>query len=113
VLTLIFAGVLVATLVATFAPAAFLHQVTVFSLACAVGWLVIWRVHPALHTPLMSLTNAISGIVLVGALHQFTARDPLASTLGWFGILLATCCIVGGFLLTGRMIRLFRPGRTA
>ena len=90
------------------APREFLSHFTVFVLACFVGWQVIWSVTPALHTPLMSVTNAISGIIVVGGLLQqrtdFTA--PI-TFIGAAAVLLATINIVGGFLVTQRMLRMF------
>ena len=90
------------------APAGFLSHLTVFALACVVGWQVIWNVTPALHTPLMSVTNAISGIIVVGGMLQVSG--PVSSpavVLGALAILLATINIVGGFLVTQRMLRMF------
>jgi H+-translocating NAD(P) transhydrogenase subunit alpha len=91
------------------APPGFLSHLTVFALACVVGWQVIWNVSPALHTPLMSVTNAISGIIVVGGMLQIAG--PLESPvviLGGLAILLATINISGGFLVTQRMLRMFR-----
>jgi H+-translocating NAD(P) transhydrogenase subunit alpha len=91
------------------APPAFLSHLTVFALACIVGWQVVWNVTPALHTPLMSVTNAISGIIVIGGMLQVSG--PPSSTivmLGAAAILLATINIAGGFLVTQRMLRMFR-----
>jgi NAD(P) transhydrogenase subunit alpha len=91
------------------APAAFLSHLTVFALACVIGFQVIWNVSPALHTPLMSVTNAISGIIVVGGMLQVSG--PLGSPvviLGAVAILLAAINISGGFLVTQRMLRMFR-----
>ena len=88
---------------------AFLAHLTVFALACVVGWQVVWNVTPALHTPLMSVTNAISGIIVIGGMLQVSG--PATSTitiLGAAAILLATINIAGGFLVTQRMLRMFR-----
>jgi NAD(P) transhydrogenase subunit alpha len=95
------------------APPAFLSHLIVFVLACFIGYQVIWNVTPALHTPLMSVTNAISGIILVGGLLH--ASDGfgghVASTvLGGAAILIATINIAGGFLVTQRMLKMFRRG---
>jgi NAD(P) transhydrogenase subunit alpha len=91
------------------APGEFLSHFTVFALACVIGWQVIWNVTPALHTPLMSVTNAISGIILVGGMLQVGGRPgSLMSLLGASAILLATINIVGGFMVTERMLRMFR-----
>ncbi len=89
--------------------ATFLQHLTVFVLACFVGWQVVWNVTPALHTPLMSVTNAISGIILLGGMLQ-AKGDPLspATLLGTVAILLATINIAGGFLVTQRMLKMFR-----
>jgi NAD(P) transhydrogenase subunit alpha len=91
------------------APPDFLSHLTVFALACIVGWQVVWNVTPALHTPLMSVTNAISGIIVIGGMLQVSG--PPGSTiviLGAAAILLATINIAGGFLVTQRMLRMFR-----
>jgi H+-translocating NAD(P) transhydrogenase subunit alpha len=91
------------------APSEFLSHLTVFALACVVGWQVIWNVTPALHTPLMSVTNAISGIIVIGGMLQVSG--PISSpvtVLGASAILLATINIVGGFLVSQRMLRMFR-----
>ena len=93
----------------TAGAALFLQHLTVFVLACFVGWQVVWNVTPALHTPLMSVTNAISGIILLGGMLQ-AKGDPLspAALLGTAAILLATINIAGGFLVTQRMLKMFR-----
>ncbi len=94
------------------APASFLSHFTVFVLACFVGWQVIWNVSPSLHTPLMSVTNAISGIIIIGGLLQL--EGPVAqgwsatSVLGAIAILVGTINISGGFLVTQRMLKMFR-----
>ncbi|TPV95882.1 MAG: Re/Si-specific NAD(P)(+) transhydrogenase subunit alpha [Myxococcales bacterium FL481] len=87
----------------------FLSHFTVFVLACFVGWQVIWNVSPALHTPLMSVTNAISGIIIVGGMLQIggPASSP-AAILGAIAICVATINIAGGFLVTQRMLKMFR-----
>ena len=87
------------------APAAFMGHFTVFVLACFVGWQVIWRVTPALHTPLMSVTNAISSIIVIGAL--LLAATPDWRILALFALLLASINIAGGFLVTHRMLKMF------
>lgn len=90
-------------------PESFLSHLTVFVLACFVGWQVIWNVKPALHTPLMSVTNAISGIIIIGGILQVT-QDELNATviLGAAAVLLASINIAGGFLVTSRMLAMFR-----
>jgi NAD(P) transhydrogenase subunit alpha len=81
----------------------------VFALACIVGWQVIWNVTPALHTPLMSVTNAISGIIVVGGMLAVSGPPGSAPVvLGALAILLASINIAGGFLVTQRMLRMFR-----
>ena len=91
------------------APAAFLAHLTVFALACIVGWQVVWNVTPALHTPLMSVTNAISGIIVIGGMLQISGPlDSPIVILGALAILLATINIAGGFLVTQRMLKMFR-----
>lgn len=91
-----------------FAPPSFVSHLTVFVLAVFVGYQVIWNVTPALHTPLMSVTNAISGIIVVGALVQLGARSPLVATLGGLALFVGTINIAGGFLVTQRMLKMFR-----
>jgi H+-translocating NAD(P) transhydrogenase subunit alpha len=101
---------LVALLLAgAFAPAAFVGHLTVFVLSCFIGWQVVWNVTPALHTPLMSVTNAVSGIILVGGMLQISG--PLGSPvviLSAIAVLLATINIAGGFLVTQRMLKMFQ-----
>jgi H+-translocating NAD(P) transhydrogenase subunit alpha len=106
---LIVAGVLL-LLIGYAAPASTLSHFTVFILACFVGWQVVWNVKPALHTPLMSVTNAISGIILVGGMLQLTGTSSLNLTtiLGAFAVLIAAINIAGGFLVTNRMLGMFR-----
>jgi NAD(P) transhydrogenase subunit alpha len=91
------------------APPAFLSHLSVFALACIVGWQVVWNVTPALHTPLMSVTNAISGIIVIGGMLQVSGPPTSPITiLGAVAILLATINIAGGFLVTQRMLKMFR-----
>jgi H+-translocating NAD(P) transhydrogenase subunit alpha len=91
------------------APPSFLSHFTVFILACFVGWQVIWNVSPALHTPLMSVTNAISGIIIVGGMLQISGSMNSPTTiLGAIAILVGTINISGGFLVTQRMLKMFR-----
>ncbi len=102
-------GVVLLLLAGTFAPASFLTHFTVFVLSCFIGWQVVWNVTPALHTPLMSVTNAISGIILVGAIVQVTSPSNSVSTiLAAIAILVAMINIAGGFLVTHRMLGMFR-----
>ncbi len=95
--------------VGTGVPSEFLSHLTVFVLACFVGWQVIWNVKPALHTPLMSVTNAISGIIIIGGMLQISGA-PSSPTiiLGAIAILLGTINISGGFLVTQRMLKMFQ-----
>ena len=91
-----------------FAPDDFLQHLTVFVLACFVGWQVIWSVTPALHTPLMSVTNAISGIIIVGGMLQVGSGElDLPAILGAVAVLVAAINISGGFLVTQRMLAMF------
>lgn len=94
--------------VGSVAPADFMSHFTVFVLACFVGWQVVWNVTPALHTPLMSVTNAISGIIVIGALLQLDAPSSLAVWLAAFAVLIASINIAGGFLVTQRMLKMFQ-----
>jgi NAD(P) transhydrogenase subunit alpha len=90
------------------APASTLGHFTVFILACFVGYQVVWSVKPALHTPLMSVTNAISGIILIGGMLQLSGNAfSLTSILGAVAVLIATINIAGGFLVTRRMLAMF------
>jgi H+-translocating NAD(P) transhydrogenase subunit alpha len=96
-----------ATLAAN-APSHFMTGLTVFVLACFVGYYVVWRVTPALHSPLMAVTNAISSVIIVGAiLTGGVALAGTAKALGAFAVFLAAINIFGGFAVTGRMLRMF------
>jgi NAD(P) transhydrogenase subunit alpha len=105
-------------LVGLYAPASFLSHFTVFVLACFVGYMVVWNVTPALHTPLMSVTNAISSIIAIGALVQVAppltaagaADRPNALILGLavFALVLTAVNMFGGFAVTRRMLAMFR-----
>jgi NAD(P) transhydrogenase subunit alpha len=91
------------------APPSFVTHFTVFVLACFVGYQVVWSVTPALHTPLMSVTNAISGIIIIGGMLALAGPLLSATTiLGAIAVLIATINIAGGFLVTGRMLAMFR-----
>jgi NAD(P) transhydrogenase subunit alpha len=90
------------------APASFMAHFTVFVLSCFIGYMVIWNVTPALHTPLMSVTNAISSIIVVGALIQVSTSSSIITILAGISILIATINIVGGFAVTQRMLKMFR-----
>ena len=106
-LPLLIAG-LVLFSVGAVAPESFMAHFTVFILACFVGYQVIWNVSPSLHTPLMSVTNAISGIIVIGALVQISATNVIVSSLAGLAILIASINIAGGFLVTRRMLEMFR-----
>ncbi|QIA65258.1 Re/Si-specific NAD(P)(+) transhydrogenase subunit alpha [Vibrio astriarenae] len=97
--------------IASVAPAAFLAHFTVFVLACVVGYYVVWNVTHALHTPLMSVTNAISGIIIVGALLQVGQGNGVVSFLAFIAILIASINIFGGFTVTKRMLEMFRKDK--
>ena len=98
----------------------FITDVTIFVLAVFVGYYVVWSVTPALHTPLMSVTNAISGIIVVGALIAVGTQIPgtttgpdggslsISKTLGFVAVLLASINIFGGFIVTQRMLQMFK-----
>jgi NAD(P) transhydrogenase subunit alpha len=83
---------------------------TVFILACFVGYYVVWKVTPALHTPLMSVTNAISGIIVVGAIIAVGPSEgsTLSRSVGFFAVVIASINIFGGFLVTQRMLDMYR-----
>ncbi len=90
------------------APAEFMGHFTVFVLACFVGYMVIWNVTPALHTPLMSVTNAISSIIVIGALLQISSSDLLIKWIATGTVLITAVNIFGGFAVTRRMLDMFR-----
>ncbi|ARB69617.1 Re/Si-specific NAD(P)(+) transhydrogenase subunit alpha [Neisseria meningitidis] len=92
------------------APAAFLNHFIVFVLACVIGYYVVWNVSHSLHTPLMSVTNAISGIIVVGALLQIGQGNGFVSLLSFVAILIASINIFGGFFVTRRMLNMFKKG---
>jgi NAD(P) transhydrogenase subunit alpha len=100
-------GVLLFVAIAMTQDRGLITDLTVFVLACIVGWQVIWNVSASLHTPLMSVTNAISGIIIVGGMVQ-VGTGGLAAVLGAFAIFFATINIAGGFLVTHRMLKMFR-----
>ncbi len=90
------------------APVSFMTHFTVFVLACFIGYMVIWNVTAALHTPLMSVTNAISSIIVIGALIQISASDPTVALLAGIGVLITSINITGGFAVTRRMLKMFQ-----
>ena len=89
------------------APPSFMGHFTVFILSCFIGYMVIWNVTPSLHTPLMSVTNAISSIIIIGALLQVSSQSNLITGLSALAILVASINIVGGFAVTQRMLKMF------
>ena len=101
-------GALLLFLIGASAPPAFMQHLTVFVLACFIGYHVIWNVAPALHTPLMSVTNAISGIIVIGALLQIGNPSRIVLVLAGISVLIATINIAGGFWVTQRMLKMFR-----
>lgn len=91
------------------APESFLQHFTVFVLSCFIGWQVIWNVTPSLHTPLMSVTNAISGIIVIGAiLHLAQAENAAVAIMAFVAVLIASINVGGGFRVTHRMLKMFR-----
>lgn len=101
-------GGLALLIIGSFAPASFMQHLIVFALACFVGFQVIWNVSHALHTPLMSITNAISGIIVVGALLQIGSPSWIVIILAAISVMIATINIVGGFMVTRRMLAMFQ-----
>ncbi|MFT5113809.1 MAG: NAD(P) transhydrogenase subunit alpha [Parasphingorhabdus sp.] len=101
-------GLLSILWVGSVAPASFMPHFIVFVLACFIGYQVVWAVTPALHTPLMSVTNAISGIIVIGALLQINSSQTIVWILASIAVLIATINIVGGFLVTQRMLKMFQ-----
>lgn len=86
-----------------------IYAMTIFILACFVGYYVVWKVTPALHTPLMALTNAISGIIIIGSMLASSPTDfGLSSLLGYLATFLAAINIFGGFVVTERMLGMFK-----
>ncbi|GGC06090.1 NAD(P) transhydrogenase subunit alpha [Marinobacterium zhoushanense] len=90
------------------APPEFIGHLTVFVLSCFIGYMVIWGVSHSLHTPLMSVTNAISSIIVIGALIQISSDSPLVVILATLAVFITSINIVGGFAVTQRMLRMFR-----
>ncbi len=101
-------GAVLMLIIGAYAPASFMQHFIVFALSCFIGFQVIWNVSHALHTPLMAVTNAISGIVILGALLQVGSGNWLVVTLATVSILIASINIVGGFLVTRRMLAMFQ-----
>lgn len=91
----------------------FITGLTVFVLACFVGYYVVWRVTPALHSPLMAVTNAVSSVIIVGALIAAGPADMTASKImGLTAVVLASINIFGGFIVTGRMLAMYKKKTT-
>ncbi len=87
----------------------FITGLTVFILACFVGYYVVWRVTPALHSPLMAVTNAVSSVIIVGALMAAGLQELSTSTwFGFFAVVLASINIFGGFFVTQRMLHMYK-----
>ena len=87
----------------------FVALLTIFALACFVGYYVVWRVTPALHSPLMSVTNAVSSVIIVGAMIAAgPAHLSFSSVMGFLAVILASVNIVGGFLVTHRMLAMYK-----
>src|SRR2546430_10227430 len=87
----------------------FVSLLTIFALACFVGYYVVWRVTPALHSPLMSVTNAVSSVIVVGALIAAgPANFDFSKTMGFLAVILASVNIFGGFIVTQRMLQMFK-----
>jgi NAD(P) transhydrogenase subunit alpha len=101
-------GGLFMLLIGHYAPASFMQHFIVFALSCFVGFQVIWNVSHALHTPLMAVTNAISGIIILGALLQIGSSNQIVVILASISVLIATINIVGGFMVTRRMLAMFQ-----
>ena len=93
----------------------FVFRFAIFILSIFVGYYVVWSVTPALHTPLMSVTNAISSVIIVGALIAVAVSNSESSSISlWFGVVgifLAAINIFGGFLVTGRMLKMYKKGK--
>ncbi len=101
-------GALVLYGLGSVAPSSFMTHFTVFVLSCFIGYMVIWNVTAALHTPLMSVTNAVSSIIIIGALIQISSSGTLLVALAFIGILITSINISGGFAVTRRMLEMFR-----
>ena len=95
-------------LIGAFAPESFMNHFTVFVLSCFIGYMVIWNVTASLHTPLMSVTNAVSSIIIIGALTQISSTDLLSLIFSGLAIFIASINIFGGFAVTKRMLGMFK-----
>ena len=105
---LLAAGAVLMFFIGRYAPASFMQHFIVFVLSVFIGFQVIWNVSHSLHTPLMAVTNAISGIIIVGALLQLDAPNFIVTLLAAISVLIATINIVGGFMVTRRMLQMFQ-----
>jgi NAD(P) transhydrogenase subunit alpha len=90
------------------APASFMAHFTVFVSSCFIGYMVIWNVAPSLHTPLMSVTNAISSIIVLGALTQISSDNNIIMYLSVIALFITCINIVGGFSVSHRMLQMFK-----
>ena len=106
--TILGLGGIFMAVIGLYAPPSFMQHFIVFALSCFVGFQVIWNVSHALHTPLMAVTNAISGIIIIGALLQIGDENLVVEILATISILIATINIVGGFMVTRRMLAMFQ-----
>ena len=104
---LVFGGLLM-LLIGAYAPSSFMQHFIVFVLSCFIGFQVIWNVSHSLHTPLMAITNAISGIIILGALLQIGSSGFIITILASISVLIAMINIVGGFMVTRRMLQMFQ-----
>ena len=107
-IALLAVGALVMFFIGKYAPASFMQHFIVFVLSVFIGFQVIWNVSHSLHTPLMAVTNAISGIIIVGALLQLDSPSFIVTALAAISVLIATINIVGGFMVTRRMLQMFQ-----
>jgi H+-translocating NAD(P) transhydrogenase subunit alpha len=101
-------GIALLLAIGNFAPPSFISHFTVFILACFVGYMVVWNVTPALHTPLMSVTNAISSIIAIGAVMQLSGSNVVIQLLAGVALMLTAINMFGGFAVTQRMLAMFR-----
>jgi len=101
-------GAVLMFFVGQYAPASFMKHFIVFVLSVFVGFQVIWNVSHSLHTPLMAVTNAISGIIILGALLQIGSSSIIVTILASISVLIATINVVGGFMVTRRMLQMFQ-----
>ncbi|PIF05049.1 MAG: NAD(P)(+) transhydrogenase (Re/Si-specific) subunit alpha [Propionibacterium sp.] len=103
-------GAVAAIVLLTIAPSSFVGLFGIFALALVVGYYVVWNVTAALHTPLMSVTNAVSGIILVGAISQLGSENLVIQIVAAIAVLIASVNVFGGFVVTQRMLTMFRKG---